>query len=175
MQPCAGTARARAKYGEKEANQASIQSASAGFAPALNRRSQEKSTALGRTGSHQDQATKQRGLIVFSYRHLNHTNLRTLFFDPGAKSLTLALSACLGPEKSATTPWRTKSYAYLPEAASGVTLLFQELRSLLPLPFDAALCVNRLGPFACLSLLPLHFLDLPPLHLKDAVAFHLIH
>ena len=42
------------KTAKRRANQASIRSPSAGFAPALNRRSQEKSTALGRLGCQQD-------------------------------------------------------------------------------------------------------------------------
>src|ERR1700730_6533786 len=52
-QPRPGTIRAGARNGKKQANQASIRSTAAGFAPALNRRSQEKSTALGRLGCQQ--------------------------------------------------------------------------------------------------------------------------
>ena len=53
-QPRAGTIRAGARNGKKEAKQASIRSTAAGFAPTRNRRSQEKSTALGRLGCQQD-------------------------------------------------------------------------------------------------------------------------
>ena len=52
-QPRAGTIRAGAKNGKTEANQATIRSTATGFAPARNRRSQEKSTALGRLGCQQ--------------------------------------------------------------------------------------------------------------------------
>ena len=52
-QPCAGTLRAGAKNGKKEANQAGSRSTSAGIALAPNRRSQRKTTALGGLGYHQ--------------------------------------------------------------------------------------------------------------------------
>jgi Ku protein len=51
-QPCAGTVRAGAKNGKKEANQKGTRSTSAGIALALNRGSQKKSTALVRRGCH---------------------------------------------------------------------------------------------------------------------------
>src|ERR1700731_195816 len=47
-QPRAGTIRAGAKNGKTEANEATIRSPSASLTSPLNRRSQEKSTALGR-------------------------------------------------------------------------------------------------------------------------------
>jgi DNA end-binding protein Ku len=46
--------RAGAKNGKTEANQATIRSPSASLTSPLNRRSQEKSTALGRLGCQQD-------------------------------------------------------------------------------------------------------------------------
>jgi hypothetical protein len=53
-QPRAGTIRAGAKNGKTEANQATIRSPSASVTSPLNRRSQEKSTTLGRLGCQQD-------------------------------------------------------------------------------------------------------------------------
>jgi hypothetical protein len=58
-QPCAGTFRAGAKNGKKEANQKGTRSTTAGIALAPNRRSQRKTTVLGRPGSRQHEETNR--------------------------------------------------------------------------------------------------------------------
>jgi hypothetical protein len=98
-QPCAGTIRARAKSGKKQASEADNRSTSARIAVALSRQSQNEA-ALGRAGGHQ---AKQRGVIALvdrlarrgkSCRSIGRFMHSTGFCVPWPVSDFIGLSIC---------------------------------------------------------------------------------